>query len=352
VNILKETLPAHFEEYNMKMNVNKTTEGEFAPKVCTVPAILGCDLTQDKEVAIKRVKAMLAYKALSKIWRSTPISNRTKVRLCNATVLPHFTYSAGAMSLRQVEVGKLETIQRKQLRHMLGHKWDRTVSNYELHQLTGTMAVGVQITRARWTLLGHLARKANKDDGSPASQIMKAYYRRRVIQYEAPRCKNRRGRLLTTIPRLLQRDVADLSARLGEVRTRNLLGINELTTGTHMLLLRQRAENRSKWLEIVLAMQTTAQKLWLKREGVARAKRMEYRERAAKAAEENQRVEGPRRERERRGRGRPKGTGPKQQRTAQAVHARGKRQREIENMQQSLANFMITGSSSGSRTGN
>jgi hypothetical protein len=150
VETLKSTLPAHFLSYNMTMSVTKTTEGEIAPQVCTVQAVLGCEIQPGQEVAAKTARAALAFRSLYRLWKSTPVARRTKVRLYNAVVLPHLTYGAGAMAFRQEEVSKLEKMQRRQLRQLLGHRWDLKMPNCELHQVAGVDPVGVAVVRARW----------------------------------------------------------------------------------------------------------------------------------------------------------------------------------------------------------
>jgi hypothetical protein len=332
VEILKATLPAHFLEYNMMINVTKTTEGEIYPKVCTVPAMLGSEIKTDLEVAAKIARAALAYRSMYRLWKSTPVASRTKVRLYNAVVLPHLTYGAGAMAFRQEEVSKLEKMQRRQLRQLLGHRWDQRMSNCELHQLVGVVPVGVAIVRSRWTLLGHLARRANGGSGSPASQAMQMYYRRRVVQSEPPRSRSHRGRLLTTVPRLLHRDVVATAARLGEARARGLMGVTELTCGSHMLALRQRADSRDRWAQVVQAIEETAQRAWLRREGLARVTRAARRVREAQAIAERVAAEGPRPARVRRERGRPRG---------ERRQLRDRRARERVQMQQALASFVV-----------
>jgi hypothetical protein len=332
VEVLKTTLPAHFSTYNMTMNVSKTTEGEIAPQVCTVQAVLGCEIQPGQEVAAKTARAALAFRSLYRLWKSTPVARRTKVRLYNAVVLPHLTYGAGAMAFRQEEVSKLEKMQRRQLRQLLGHRWDQKMPNCELHQVAGVDPVGVVVVRARWTLLGHLARRANGGSGSPASQAMQVYFRRRVTQSEPPRSRSHRGRLLTTVPRLLHRDVVATAARLGKARARGLMGVTELSCGSHMLTLRQRADSRDRWAEIVQAMEETAKRAWLRREGLARVTRAARRVREARVIAERVAADGPRQARVRRERGRPRG---------ERRQLRDRRARATAQMQQTLADFVV-----------
>ena len=78
-----------------------------------------------------------------------------------------------------------------------------------------------------------------------------------------------------------------------------MLGESKLRTGTHMLALRQRVDSRARWVEVVQAMEETAQRAWLKREGLARVTRAVRRVREARATAEREAAEGPRQERKR-----------------------------------------------------
>ena len=134
---------------------------------------------------------------------------------------------------------------------------------------------------------------------------------RRVVQSEPPRSRSHRGRLLATAPRLLHRGVVATAARLGEARACGLMGVAELSTATHMLALRQRADSRDRWAEVVQATEETAQRAWLRREGVTRAARQV---------------------RVRRERGRPRG---------ERRQLRDRRARAIAQMQQTLADIVV-----------
>ena len=53
---------------------------------------------------------------------------------------------------------RLEVFQNRCLRRILRIFWPRTISNDELHRLTGTETITQQVNRRRWRWLGHVLR--------------------------------------------------------------------------------------------------------------------------------------------------------------------------------------------------
>ena len=64
---LERTLPAQFARYDMQMNEGKTVRGEVRPRENTMPAVLGCEVNGEKEVAARRRRAAAAFQALSRV---------------------------------------------------------------------------------------------------------------------------------------------------------------------------------------------------------------------------------------------------------------------------------------------
>ena len=115
-------------------------------------------------------------------------------------------------------------------------------------------------------MLGHTLRLPEETPGNTA---ITQYYRRKVEQIDVPRKSTRRGRVLTTIPRLLHLDIQKL-----EKRTRlEHFAINELSTGTHLLTLRRKAENRKNWKKGVKLIVEKEQQKWNERDNKKKAQR-------------------------------------------------------------------------------
>ena len=127
---------------------------------------------------------------------------------------------------------------------------------------------------------------------TPANRVMKQYFRRRMTNAEPVRKASRRGRVLTTIPRLLQLDLQSLSTTARQ----NHFNVTELSTGTNLEILRNRAQNQQLWRKGVDAIIEEYKRKWTDREN----KRTRYNPAAASQGGGRQRAA-------RRGPGRPPG---------------------------------------------
>jgi hypothetical protein len=121
---------------------------------------------------------------------------------------------------------------------------------------------------------------------------MVQYFQRKPTQQEEARNPTRRGRVLTTVPRLIELDIMRLykkrkengiEKRVTSVLERNrikgILGIENLTNGTELLILRRKAQNRTLWeCERRHRYSSPALAAWTKKMGDKSAKRREIRD--------------------------------------------------------------------------
>ena len=179
----------------------------------------------------------------------------------------------------------------------------------------------MKITRARWTLLGHISRR----EGSlPANRATTVYFQTRPTMTEERRTTTRRGRALTTIPRLLSKDIQRLSISK-KVRA-DIIGVADLASGTDLAVLRQKAQNREMWKKIVTKIVEAAYKEWKKRNARISDLRRQRSEQAAEREEQTGSREQSGRRRGRgqvrgRGRGRGRGTGGRSSNAEEEVNA-------------------------------
>ena len=96
----------------MQMSAGKTVLGEVQPRHSTMPAVLGCEVSGEKEVAARRRRVTAALQALSRVWRQSKLPRAMKVKLYRGMVEPHFTYCGGALALRKTEMEKLDALHR------------------------------------------------------------------------------------------------------------------------------------------------------------------------------------------------------------------------------------------------
>ena len=116
-------------------------------------------------------------------------------------------------------------------------------------------------------MLGHTLRLPEE---TPGNKAIKQYYRRKVEQTDIPRKSTNRGRVLTTIPRLLH---LDLTTRLKARASEEHFAITGLKDGTDLARLRLQEENRDKWKKGVNLLVEKEQQLWNERGNKNKAKR-------------------------------------------------------------------------------
>jgi len=71
---------------------------------------------------------------------------------------------------------------------------------------------------------------------------MVQYFKRKETQYEKARSKTRRGRLQTTIPRLIQVDIHKV---INVEQRKQLFGTDDFTNGTNLQVLKLKAQKQS-----------------------------------------------------------------------------------------------------------
>jgi Reverse transcriptase (RNA-dependent DNA polymerase) len=255
---LLRTTPAHFAEYNMKVNPEKTTDDVIATKICTLRIVLGSEIAGERELALRKRKSEAAYNAKINIWKHRHISEETKVKIFKTTVQCFYTQSGAAVVMKKQERDKMDTHQRSLLRRLLGIFYPDRIGNIELYERAHTIPVSVAIKHARWRFMGHILRL---DQDIPLFKSMEEYFKSRQGFIPEPRReKTRRGRLVTTIARILDQDLKDFA------HSAQQFGAKQLTEGSHLKLLRRSAQNKEHWAHATGMMQAADLKDWKIRE--------------------------------------------------------------------------------------
>ena len=185
--------------WNLQVNETKTEittvsrETDSWKKVRKLGSLL--DIAED--VDRRKILATTAFNSMYQIWiRRHSIQETRLIRLYNAVVLPILIYNSGTWGLTKGQLHSLETFHRKQLRRLLGIKWDDRVSNVELYARTQSKPLGVLLTTNRWRLFGHVLRR---DRNIPAQQAMDRFFESGGRAF----C----GRRPTNLPNVLQQDL-------------------------------------------------------------------------------------------------------------------------------------------------
>jgi exonuclease III len=281
---LENTLPQHFATYHMQMNATKTTHVEFEPGRTSQVSLmtLGNQVSGELECKMRIQSANAAFNSMQSVWlKRLSTSTETKMRLYNSCVKSRLLYNAGVCTYTRVQLDKIDAAHRRHLRRLLGIYYPEKISNPELYERTESKPISVTITGLRWTMLGHTLRLP---EDTPGNKAIKQYYQRKVEQTDVPRKSTNRGRVLTTLPRLLQ---LDLTRKLSARERNENFAITGLKNGTDLAILRRKAENRDNWRDSVKILVHKEQQLWNARDQKKKTKRDELR--AARHQERTQR---------------------------------------------------------------
>lgn len=137
---------------------------------------LGSEVTSDNNTSVEvKRRIVLANRclfSLNRLFRSTQLSRKTKIKLYNELVLPVLLYGAECWNLTSEDERVLSVFERKVLRMIFGAlcvegEW-RIRYNHELYQLYEhpNIADKIRTKRLRWA--GHLVRM---DDNAPAKRV-------------------------------------------------------------------------------------------------------------------------------------------------------------------------------------
>ena len=93
------------------------------------------------EVLARTVKARGEFVALNNIWRSTKISNTTKLKIFKSNVIGVLLYGAESWKRTNSIVNKLDVFQTRCLRRILRIFWPRTISNADMYKSINTKSL-------------------------------------------------------------------------------------------------------------------------------------------------------------------------------------------------------------------
>ena len=114
-------------------------------------------------------KARSSFNKLTKVWKSSQYSMRTKTRIFNSNVLTVLLYGSETWRMTKRDEDKLDSFQHKCLRKILKIHWPMKVTNEEVRRRTGSERLSTQIRTRRWTWTGHVLRM--KPDSLPITAL-------------------------------------------------------------------------------------------------------------------------------------------------------------------------------------
>ena len=112
----------------------------------------------DMEISTRLAMAAQAFNKLGKIWKSSSLQLRTKLKLYKSNVRSVLLYAAETWKTNTKIEGRLRGFEGRCLRRILRIGWEDHISNIEVHQRTGISFIIDEIMKRRWRWLGHILR--------------------------------------------------------------------------------------------------------------------------------------------------------------------------------------------------
>ena len=257
------TMPTDMAVDKMQCNGGKTVHVELVPETARTTAfeILGNNTDPDLEVVKRRGNATKAFAGLIRIWtRRSDISTELKMKLYNAIVKPHLTYNAAASAYTGTQVEALNRLHRRQLRRLLNVYYPEHISNAEVYERTKAYPISIDIAKMRWSFFGHVLRQPRE---TPANKVMRNYFKRRELDGDEERERTKRSLCLTTVPRLLQLDLKQIS---DDDKKAFFGGAMKLTNGSDLAKLSTKAQYRHNWKKAVEKVRAAEESKWRRKE--------------------------------------------------------------------------------------
>ena len=93
--------------------------------------------SMEKEIATRIAMAAQAFNRLAKIWKSSSLQQRTKIRIYKSNVRSVLLYAAESWKLNKKVDSRLRGFERRSLQLILRIKWDDKIPNMEIRRRTG-----------------------------------------------------------------------------------------------------------------------------------------------------------------------------------------------------------------------
>lgn len=191
---------------------------------CYLGSILTTSGGSKEDIAYRIAKANQAFGALNKIWKSSRITLRTKIRLFNSNVKSVLLYGCETWNISVDDSNTLQVFVNRCLRRLVRIFWPETITNVDLWQRTKQNRITTDIRIKKMNWLGHTFRKSHDD------------VTRKALDYH-PQGSRRRGRPANTWRRQIEFELRN--ARLTWREAKRL------------------AEDRIQWKEFVMALCST-----------------------------------------------------------------------------------------------
>ena len=203
---------------------------------------LGSLLGDRDDIARRKQLASSSMKNVKKLWVGKKVSKKKKLILYNSLVKSILCYNSSTWGLSKKDEDGLNSFHRQQLRQILNIKYPEIIRSANLYKNTNTKPISIDITRARWKLLGHTLRM-HKD--TPARRAMKFFFEKENI-------KKFRGRKRSTIVTTINKDIKRTKKKYPN------FDLNELNSELNLHNVRVKATNKKLWRKRVGLVESAA----------------------------------------------------------------------------------------------
>ena len=140
-NIIENEVNIVFEQWNLKMNLDKTEYTEIYKKTNAwkTTKTLGSLLDCNADIKNRKQKAEHAFNSLWRLWKKQyNLTVATKVKLYNALIKPILLYNCSTWALTKTQLKGLESFNRRLLRRVLGVFYPDYISCQEVYIRSNT----------------------------------------------------------------------------------------------------------------------------------------------------------------------------------------------------------------------
>ena len=114
----------------------------------------------DEDIKARLGKARGAFVKLNRVWNSSNVSRKTKIRLYKTLVKPVLTYGCETWKMmNEGDAKKIDVFQNRCLRRIMKIKWQDKISNKVLLEMVNAERLSEEVRRRRWRFIGHILRQ-------------------------------------------------------------------------------------------------------------------------------------------------------------------------------------------------
>ena len=118
----------------------------------------------EEDINARLGKARGAFVKLNRLWNSSFVPRKTKIRLYETLVKPVVMYGGETGKTNEGNAKKIDVFQNRCLRRLMKMKWQDKISNRELLERANVERLSEELRRRTWRFIGHILRQQPDND--------------------------------------------------------------------------------------------------------------------------------------------------------------------------------------------